>query len=146
MFGRRRGVLSLLSLIYILCSTLSQNLYQYQHTNRACRSRCRYNGTYTLYTIQYGFCAKYIFSKARHKLLQVLHQPHKRQVLRFQTIFAGLGIRSLQKNVPDFAFFVKERSDLCVLFRSLQRMLRSVRSFPFFIKELSDLWVLFRFL
>ena len=56
-------------------------------------------------------------------------------------------------------FFSKERSDLYVLFRSLEknvpifaffsilykRTFRSLRSFLFFIKERSDLCVLFRF-
>ena len=35
---------------------------------------------------------------------------------------AGLGIRSFQKNamfLRSFLFFIKERNDLCVLFRSL---------------------------
>ena len=48
--------------------------------------------------------------------------------------FAGLGIRSFQKNLPIFAFF-------SVLYK---RMFRSLRSFPLFIKERSDLCVLFR--
>ena len=48
--------------------------------------------------------------------------------------FAGLGILSFQKNVPIFAFF-------SVLYK---RMFRSLSSFPFFIKERSDLCILFR--
>ena len=47
---------------------------------------------------------------------------------------AGLGIRSFQKNIPFFAFF-------CVLYK---RTFRSLRSFAFFIKERSVLFVLFR--
>ena len=37
-------------------------------------------------------------------------------------LYSGLGIRSFQKNVPifvSFPFFIKELSDLCILFRSL---------------------------
>ena len=48
---------------------------------------------------------------------------------------AGLGIRSFQKNVPIFAFF-------SVLYKRTER---SLPSFLFFIKERSDLCVLFRF-
>ena len=47
---------------------------------------------------------------------------------------AGLGIRSFQKNVPFFMFF-------CVLYK---RTFRSLRSFEFFIKERSVLCVLLR--
>ena len=46
---------------------------------------------------------------------------------------AGLGIHSFQKNVLIFAFF-------SILYK---RTFRSLRSFPFFIKECSDLCVLF---
>ena len=52
----------------------------------------------------------------------------------FYDITSGLGIRSFQKNVPIFAFF-------SVLYKRTER---SLRSFPFFIKERSDLCVLFR--
>ena len=47
---------------------------------------------------------------------------------------SGLGIRSFQKNDPIFAFF-------SVLYKRTER---SLRSFPFFIKERSDLCILFR--
>ena len=47
---------------------------------------------------------------------------------------AGLGIRSFQKNLPFFAFF-------CVLYK---RTFRSLCSFAFFIKERSVLCVLLR--
>ena len=46
----------------------------------------------------------------------------------------GMGIRSFQKNIPIFAFF-------SVLYK---RTFRSLRSFLFFIKERSDLCILFR--
>ena len=49
-------------------------------------------------------------------------------------IIAGLGICSFQKNVPFFAFF----SFL------VKRTERSLRSFPFVLKERNDLCVLFR--
>ena len=42
----------------------------------------------------------------------------------FCKINAGLGIRSFQKNersLHSFPFFMKERNDLCVLFRSLSK-------------------------
>ena len=62
------------------------------------------------------------------------------------------------QSLRSFPFFMKERNDLCVLFRSLQkngtifaffsvlykRTEQSLRSFPFFIKERNDLCVLFR--
>ena len=54
-------------------------------------------------------------------------------ITNFLRINPGLGIRSFQKNVPIFAFF-------SVLYK---RTFQSLHSFPFFIKEHSDLCVLF---
>ena len=74
------------------------------------------------------------------------HALHAREHIDFTTLKAmyrfcttckgisGLGIRSFQKNVPIFAFF-------SVLYKRTER---SLRSFPVFIKERSDLCVLFR--
>ena len=66
------------------------------------------------------------------------------QILLQTHLISGLGMHSFQKKATflrSFAFFLKERDILCILYK---RMQRSLRSFAFFIKERSVLCVLYK--